>query len=66
MELNNSLLIYDSYFIEFLPVISDELGIEFMCSVFYPEAVTFLESLGVKRYKVASRTNTNCFFNIIC
>ena len=36
--------------------ISDELGIEFMCSVFYPEAVTFLESLGVKRYKVASRT----------
>ena len=36
--------------------ITDDLGIEFMCSVFYPEAVTFLESLGVKRYKVASRT----------
>ena len=36
--------------------ISDEVGIEFMCSAFYPEAVTFLESLGVKRYKVASRT----------
>jgi sialic acid synthase SpsE len=36
--------------------ISDELGIEFMCSAFYPEAVTFLESLGVRRYKVASRT----------
>ena len=36
--------------------ISDEFGIEFMCSAFYPEAVTFLESLGVKRYKVASRT----------
>ena len=36
--------------------ISDEIGIEFMCSAFYPEAVTFLESLGVKRYKVASRT----------
>jgi sialic acid synthase SpsE len=36
--------------------ISDEFGIEFMCSAFYPEAVTFLESLGVKKYKVASRT----------
>ena len=36
--------------------ICDDLKIEFMCSVFYPEAVTFLESLGVKRYKVASRT----------
>jgi sialic acid synthase SpsE len=36
--------------------ISDELGIEFMCSAFYPEAVTFLESLDVRRYKVASRT----------
>ena len=36
--------------------ISDEIGIEFMCSAFYPEAVTFLESLGVKRYKIASRT----------
>jgi N,N'-diacetyllegionaminate synthase len=36
--------------------IADDLGIEFMCSVFYPEAVTFLESLGVKRYKIASRT----------
>ena len=36
--------------------ICDDLGIEFMCSVFYPEAVIFLESLGVKRYKIASRT----------
>ena len=36
--------------------ITDDLGIEFMCSVFYPEAVTFLESLGVNRYKIASRT----------
>ena len=36
--------------------ISDEIGIEFMCSAFYPEAITFLESLDVKRYKVASRT----------
>ena len=36
--------------------ICDEFEIEFMCSVFYPEAVIFLESLGVKRYKIASRT----------
>ncbi len=34
----------------------DKLGIEFFCSAFYPEAVDFLESLGVKKYKVASRT----------
>lgn len=36
--------------------ICDDLQIEFICSVFYPEAVTFLESLGVNRYKIASRT----------
>ena len=35
---------------------SDKLGIEFFCSVFYPDAVKFLEKLGVKRYKIASRT----------
>jgi len=34
--------------------------IEFFCSVFYPEAVDFLELLQVKRYKVASRT---CLLN---
>jgi sialic acid synthase SpsE len=39
--------------------ITDDVGIEFMCSAFYPEAVQFLESLNVKRYKVASRT---CLF----
>ncbi len=39
-----------------LKKICNELKIEFFCSVFYPEAVDFLESLGVKRYKVASRT----------
>ncbi|MEM2160553.1 MAG: N-acetylneuraminate synthase family protein [Candidatus Nitrosotenuis sp.] len=39
--------------------ISDSIGIEFFCSVFYPQAVEFLESLNVKRYKVASRT---CLF----
>jgi N,N'-diacetyllegionaminate synthase len=36
--------------------ISDKNNIEFFCSVFYPEAVDFLESIGVKRYKIASRT----------
>ena len=35
---------------------ADKLGLEFFCSAFYPEAVEFLESLKVKRYKVASRT----------
>ena len=39
--------------------IADKHKIEFMCSVFFPEGVEFLESLGVKRYKVASRT---CLF----
>ncbi len=39
--------------------IADDVGIEFMCSAFYPEAVQFLESLNVKRYKIASRT---CLF----
>ena len=36
--------------------IADNEKIEFMCSVFYPEGITFLESLNVKKYKVASRT----------
>jgi len=35
---------------------SDKNNIEFFCSAFYPEAVIFLKSLGVKRFKVASRT----------
>jgi len=38
----------------------DKIGIEFFCSVFYPEGVDFLETLKVKRYKVASRT---CLLN---
>ena len=45
---------------EKIKVFSDDLGIEFMCSVFFPEGVKFLESLNVKRYKIASRT---CLFN---
>ena len=35
---------------------SDSIGIEFFCSAFYPEAVDFLHSIKVKRFKVASRT----------
>ena len=35
---------------------SDKIGINFVCSAFYPEAVDFLESIGVKDYKIASRT----------
>ena len=38
---------------------ADEIGIEFFCSAFFPEAVEFLESINIKRYKVASRT---CIF----
>jgi N,N'-diacetyllegionaminate synthase len=36
---------------------SDDVGIDFFCSPFYPEAVDFLESLNVKQYKIASRTS---------
>ncbi|AJW71790.1 N-acetylneuraminate synthase family protein [Nitrosopumilus adriaticus] len=39
-----------------LKKICDELKIEFICSVFFPEGVQFLESLNVKRFKIASRT----------
>jgi len=35
---------------------ADDQNIEFFCSVFYPEGVDYLESLGVKKYKIASRT----------
>ena len=39
-----------------LKEICDDYNIEFYCSAFYPEAVDCLESLSVKRYKIASRT----------
>ena len=38
---------------------SDKQKIEFFCSAFYPEGVDFLEGIGVKKYKIASRT---CLF----
>tara|TARA_B100000029_G_scaffold421594_1_gene427924 strand:- start:846 stop:1592 length:747 start_codon:yes stop_codon:yes gene_type:complete len=39
-----------------LKSIADDIDIEFFCSAFYPEAINFLESIKVKRYKIASRT----------
>jgi sialic acid synthase SpsE len=36
--------------------IADKEKIEFFCSAFYPEAIRFLESIKVKKYKIASRT----------
>ena len=39
-----------------LKKIADDVGIEFFCSAFYPEAIDFLEKLKVKQYKIASRT----------
>ena len=35
---------------------SDKIGINFVCSAFYPEAVDFLKLNGVKEFKIASRT----------
>tara|TARA_B110001454_G_scaffold131689_1_gene122647 strand:+ start:7727 stop:8452 length:726 start_codon:yes stop_codon:yes gene_type:complete len=35
---------------------SDKQKIEFFCSAFYPDAVKFLISIGVKKFKIASRT----------
>ena len=35
---------------------SDKQKIEFFCSAFYPDAIEFLTSIGVKKFKVASRT----------
>ena len=39
-----------------LKQICDKQKIEFYCSAFYPEAIDYLETIGVKRYKIASRT----------
>jgi len=37
---------------------SDKIGIKWFASVFYPEAVDFLQTLNVPLYKIASRTST--------
>lgn len=39
-----------------LKLFCDSLKIDFFCSAFYPNAVDFLESINVRRYKIASRT----------
>ena len=36
---------------------ADKIGIKWFCSVFNPEAVDFLETIGVHLYKIASRTS---------
>ena len=36
---------------------ADKIGIDCFWSVFYPEAIDFLENLNVKFYKIASRTS---------
>jgi len=35
---------------------ADKIKIDFFCSAFFPEAVDLLESINVKKYKIASRT----------
>ena len=45
-------------YIEDLFAHAHRVGIDWFASVFYPEAVVLLEKLGVKSYKVASRTCT--------
>ena len=42
---------------------SDSIGINCIWSVFYPEAVEFLEKLDVSLYKIASRTSALMDFN---
>jgi|LWDU01.1.fsa_nt_gi sialic acid synthase SpsE len=37
---------------------ADKIGIKWFCSVFYPQAVDFLETMEVPIYKIASRTST--------
>jgi N,N'-diacetyllegionaminate synthase len=37
---------------------ADKIGIKWFCSVFNPDAVSFLETLDVPLYKIASRTST--------
>ena len=39
-----------------LKAFSDKQKIEFFCSAFYPDGVKFLISIGVKKFKIASRT----------
>ena len=56
-EIKKSELTFEN--IKLLKDFADKNNIDFFCSLFYPEAVEFLNSLNVKMYKVASRT---CLF----
>ena len=56
-EIKKSELTFEK--IKLLKNFADKNNIDFFCSLFYPEAVEFLNSLNVKMYKVASRT---CLF----
>ena len=42
---------------------SDDMGIDCIWSVFYPDAVKFLEEMNVSLYKIASRTSALMDFN---
>ena len=53
-EIKKSELTFEK--IKLLKDFADRNNIDFFCSLFYPEAVEFLNSLKVKMYKVASRT----------
>jgi len=53
-EIKKSELTFEK--IKLLKGFADRNNIDFFCSLFYPEAVEFLNSLKVKMYKVASRT----------
>ena len=57
LEIKKSELTFKN--IKLLKCFADKNNIDFFCSLFYPEAVEFLNSLNVKMHKVASRT---CLF----
>ena len=53
-EISNSELTFEKA--EKIKNIAKKYKIEFFCSVFFPESVDFLEQIGIKKFKVASRT----------
>ncbi len=53
-EISNSELTFEKA--KKIKNIAKKYNIEFFCSVFFPESIDFLESIGVKKFKVASRT----------
>jgi N,N'-diacetyllegionaminate synthase len=53
-EISNSELTFEKA--EKIKNIAKKYNIEFFCSVFFPESVDFLEEIGIKKFKVASRT----------